>query len=135
MKPIYHIVKRTDWERAKAAGEYRAASLDSEGFIHASYADQLIGSANKHYRGVSDLILLVIDPVSATLWIGAFAAAAGWMVVRNSDDIRALRLSGAVALTLAVVATVHTGLAVTGRSHLGVVWAKGNQQTGTLFER
>jgi len=62
MKPIYHIVKRGDWERAQAAGEYRAASLETEGFIHASYADQIIGSANKHYMGISDLILLVIDP-------------------------------------------------------------------------
>src|SRR5258708_39197474 len=45
-------------------------------------------------------VLLVVDPVSATLWIGAFAAAAGWVVVRDSGDLRSLRLSGAVALTL-----------------------------------
>src|SRR5450756_1660059 len=31
--------------------------------------------------------LLVIDPVSATLWIGAFAAGAGWFLVRDSRDI------------------------------------------------
>jgi SAM-dependent methyltransferase len=79
--------------------------------------------------------LLVVDPVSAALWIGAFAAGAGWMVVRDSGDIRSLRLSGAVALGLAAAATVHTGLDVSGRNHLGVFWAKGNQQTGTLFER
>ena len=30
---------------------------------------------------------------------------------------------------------VHTGLDVSGKSHLGVFWAKGAQQTGTLFER
>ena len=52
-------------------------------------------------------VLLVIDPVSATLWIGAFAAGVGWTVVRNSGDVRSLRLSGAVALTLAIAATVH----------------------------
>ena len=52
-----------------------------------------------------------------------------------SDDVRTLRLSGAVALTLAAAATVHTGLDVTGNSHLGVFWAKGEEQTGTLFER
>jgi SAM-dependent methyltransferase len=97
------------------------------------YASDLLGAA-VGCLGVI-FILLVIDPVSATLWIGAFAAAAGWMVVRNNDDIRTLRLSGAVALALAVVAAMHTGLALTGNSHLGVVWAKGNQQTGTLFER
>ena len=80
-------------------------------------------------------MLLVIDPVSAALWIGAFAAAAGWIMVRDSGDIRSLRLSGAVALTLAAAATVHTGLDVSGKSHLGVFWAKGIAQSGTLFER
>ena len=81
------------------------------------------------------LLLLVVDPVSATLGIGAFAAAAGWVMVRHSGDVRTLRLSGAVALTLAAAATVHTGLAMSGQSHLGVFWAKGAQQVGTLFER
>ena len=55
-------------------------------------------------------ILLVIDPVSATLWIGAFAAGVGWIVVRTSDDVRSVRLSGAVALTLAVAATAPPAL-------------------------
>jgi hypothetical protein len=81
------------------------------------------------------LLLLVVDPVSATLGISAFAAGAGWIMVRDSGDIRSLRLSGAVALTLAAAATLHTGLAVSGQSHLGVFWAKGTEQMGTLFER
>ena len=34
------------------------------------------------------------------------------MVVRDSGDIRSLRLSGAVALALAAAAVVHTGLDV-----------------------
>jgi SAM-dependent methyltransferase len=80
-------------------------------------------------------VLLVVDPVSATLWMGAFAAGAGWSLVRDSGDIRSVRLSGTVALILVAAATVHTGLDVSGRNHLGVFWAKGNQQTGTLFER
>ena len=81
------------------------------------------------------LVLLVVDPVSATFWIGAFAAGAGWMVVRDNADIRSRRLSGAVAVALAAVATLHTGLDVVGKSHLGVFWAKGSDQSGTLFER
>ena len=80
-------------------------------------------------------VLLVIDPVSAMLGIGALAAGAGWTVVRGSGEIRSLRLSGAVALTLAAAALVHSGLDVSGKSHLGVFWAKGVQQAGTLFER
>jgi spermidine synthase len=80
-------------------------------------------------------ILLMIDPVSATLWIGAFAAGAGWLVVRDSQDARGRRLSAVVATTLAIFAAVHTGLDASGKNHLGVVWAKGKAQTGTLFER
>jgi hypothetical protein len=36
---------------------------------------------------------------------------------------------------MAAAATVHTGLDLTGNSHLGVFWAKGEEQAGTLFER
>ena len=73
---------------------------------------------------------------SAPRWGSArFAAGAGWIVVRGSGDIRSLRLSGAVALTLAAAAIVHTGLDISGKSHLGVFWAKGTEQMGTLFER
>jgi SAM-dependent methyltransferase len=97
------------------------------------YASDLAGAA----LGCLGIIfvLLVIDPVSATLGIGALAAAAGWAVVRGSGDVRTLRLSGAVALSLGAAAIVHAGLDVSGKSHLGVFWAKGTQQTGTLFER
>jgi SAM-dependent methyltransferase len=97
------------------------------------YASDLAGAA----LGCLGIIfvLLVIDPVSATLGIGALAAAAGWAVVRGSGDVRTLRLSGAVALSLGAAAMVHAGLDVSGKSHLGVFWAKGMQQTGTLFER
>ena len=97
------------------------------------YAADLSGAA----AGCLGVIfaLLAVDPVSATLWIGAFAAGAGWIVVRDSDDVRSLRLSRTVALALAVAALAHTGLAASGKSHLGVFWAKGKPQTGTLFER
>jgi hypothetical protein len=80
-------------------------------------------------------VLLLTDPVSATLGITALAAGAGWVVVRGNGDAHMLRLSGGVALTLGAAAMVHAGLDVSGKSHLGVFWAKGAQQTGTLFER
>jgi SAM-dependent methyltransferase len=97
------------------------------------YAADLSGAA----LGCIGIIfaLLVVDPVSATLWIGAFAAGAGWLVVRDRADKRSLRLSAVVALTLAAATAVHTGLAASGKSHLGVFWAKGREQNGTLFER
>jgi SAM-dependent methyltransferase len=96
------------------------------------YAADLLGAAAGCL--VVIFMLLVIDPVSATLWLGVSAAGVGWIVVRTSD-LRSALLSGAVALALAVAATLHSGLVLTGRSHLGVFWAKGAEQTGTLFER
>lgn len=97
------------------------------------YAADLTGAA----LGCLGIIfaLLVVDPVSATFWLGAFSAGAGWMVVRGESNAGSRRLSGAVALTLAAVAAVHTGLDVSGRGHLGVFWAKGHEQKETLFER
>jgi len=44
----------------------------------------------------------VIDPVSATLGIGAMAARAGWMVVRGCERMH-LRLSGASPFSLGAV--------------------------------
>ena len=97
------------------------------------YAADLLGAA----LGCLGLIfaLLVVDPVSATLWIGAFAACAGWVVARESGNPSSLRLSRSVMLALVVAAAAHTVLAASGKSHIGVLWAKGVQQSGTLFER
>jgi spermidine synthase len=81
------------------------------------------------------LLLLFVDPMSATFGIGALAAGAGWIMVRNSGDIRRLGLIAAVTLILAAAAAVHSGLDISGKGHLGVFWAKGTQQAGTLFER
>ncbi len=59
---IVHIVARRDWEQAQQTGEYRAASLATEGFIHSSQPEQVLGVANRFYRDVPDLLLLWIDP-------------------------------------------------------------------------
>src|SRR5580704_7404320 len=50
------------------------------------YAADLLGAA-VGCLGVI-FLLLWIDPVSATLWIAAFAAAAGWMLIRDTDEAR-----------------------------------------------
>ena len=65
------------------------------------YASDLTGAA-LGCLGVI-FVLLIVDPVSATFWIGAFAAGAGWGRERHADG-RIRRLSGTVALTLAAVA-------------------------------
>ncbi|MFL5814370.1 MAG: DUF952 domain-containing protein [Bdellovibrionia bacterium] len=58
---ILHIAKKSDWEKAQAKGELVAPSLTSEKFIHFSYPHQAVESANKHYRGERDLVLLRVD--------------------------------------------------------------------------
>ncbi len=62
MTNIYHITPRRDWEAARQVGSYRAASLEREGFIHLSTPEQVVGTANRYYRGQRDLVLLAVDP-------------------------------------------------------------------------
>ncbi len=59
---ILHLTTRYEWDRAVANGEYRAASLATEGFIHASTAAQVAGSANRYFRGRTGVVVLRIDP-------------------------------------------------------------------------
>ena len=63
---IYHIATAADWARAQRDGQYttstRGRTLAEEGFIHASDAGQVAPVANAYYRGVPDLIVLIIDP-------------------------------------------------------------------------
>jgi len=66
MSLIYHIAARSDWEHAVREGAYtistRGRTLAEEGFIHCSAsASQVAGVAGLFYRGVPDLVLLVID--------------------------------------------------------------------------
>lgn len=65
--PIYHCSLVADWAQARAAGEYtvstRGRSLQQEGFLHASYADQVDGVLRRFYADVTaPMVLLVIDP-------------------------------------------------------------------------
>jgi uncharacterized protein (DUF952 family) len=62
MQPvIYHICSRQEWDLAQVQGEYRADSLETEGFIHCSTREQVLFVANRRFRAVSGLVLLAID--------------------------------------------------------------------------
>jgi uncharacterized protein (DUF952 family) len=59
---IFHITSEKTWLAALELGEYVAASLGSEGFIHCSTREQVVDTANRYYHGQVDLLLLEIDP-------------------------------------------------------------------------
>ena len=58
---ILHLTSRKAWLDAQDAGEYRADSLESEGFIHCSTDQQILKVANAFYRKVSVPLALWID--------------------------------------------------------------------------
>ncbi len=58
---ILHIARREEWEAEQAEGFYSPANFEREGFIHGSLPEQILGSAQKHYLGQRDLVLLGID--------------------------------------------------------------------------
>ncbi len=59
-KPIYHLAEPRDW--ATSTDEYRAPSLETEGFIHCSTWEQLPRTARNLFPGRNDLVLLIVDP-------------------------------------------------------------------------
>ena len=58
---IYHLVRKSDWEKVVKSGVYSPPSLKEVGFIHCSTKDQVVETANRRYLGAKDLLLLVID--------------------------------------------------------------------------
>lgn len=61
MTIILHITPYQDWLAAQASGEYRAASLEHDGFIHCSTPGQVVPVANNLYHGQRNLVLLCIE--------------------------------------------------------------------------
>lgn len=59
---ILHFCPSDAWSAAQERGEYRGDTLETEGFIHCSTADQVHVPANALARGRTDLVLLEIEP-------------------------------------------------------------------------
>ncbi|QIG45985.1 DUF952 domain-containing protein [Nocardioides anomalus] len=63
---IYHLATQSDWDEAQRTGAYttstRGVSLEQEGFLHASRADQWEFVRERYYADVEEpLLLLEID--------------------------------------------------------------------------
>jgi uncharacterized protein (DUF952 family) len=77
IRPIYHLALRDEWQEAVEGGKpygrsTLGKSLEDEGFIHCSFANQVEMIADLLYRGRRDVLLLVIDPrrVQAEVRVG-----------------------------------------------------------------
>ena len=70
MRFIYKICHRSEWREAAAAGVYCGSADDRrDGFIHFSAAHQLRATAQRHFAGKDDLVLLAVseDDLGAAL--------------------------------------------------------------------
>jgi uncharacterized protein (DUF952 family) len=63
---ILHITTADDWEAAEDAGELTTPSLEEEGFIHCSTAEQVEETANRIFEGSGDLLLLEVETDALT---------------------------------------------------------------------
>lgn len=61
MALIYHITTAGAWAEAHRAGQYEAASLQSEGFIHNCEEGQVAAILERFYAGQQELVKLTID--------------------------------------------------------------------------
>ncbi len=63
---IYHIVTPEVWEKFKDETEYEAESLQTEGFIHCSFAEQLDAVLNRYYKDAEKVLILEIETEKLT---------------------------------------------------------------------
>jgi uncharacterized protein (DUF952 family) len=61
---IYRITLEDDWQAAQKAGFFASPDLVSDGFIHLSTVDTLLGTASRYYVGHTRLRVLAIDDVA-----------------------------------------------------------------------
>ncbi|MFL6374382.1 MAG: DUF952 domain-containing protein [Pyrinomonadaceae bacterium] len=57
---IYHIVRPDDWA-AFDTDLYRAKSLETEGFIHCSFSEQLNAVIARYYAGEPEVVVVEIE--------------------------------------------------------------------------
>jgi len=59
---IYHIVLPEVWEKFKNEKFYAAESLQSESFIHCSFAEQIETVLRRYYKNAERVLILHIEP-------------------------------------------------------------------------
>lgn len=65
---IYKIVPASLWHEAEARGAFTGSPVDiRDGFIHFSTVEQLAETAQKHFAGQRDLLLVTVDTTQLDL--------------------------------------------------------------------
>ena len=63
---FYHTTTLEQWAQYENQDFYAAPSLDTEGFIHASFAEQLDKTLQLHFKGIEKVWILTIDSTLLT---------------------------------------------------------------------
>ena len=106
---IYKICARTEWREAERAGQYLGSAADlADGFIHLSATEQVQGTADKHFAGQADLVLVSVS-------VDRLAPALRWEPSRGG--VLFPHLYGPLPLT-AVVGVVDLPLGADGIHHV-----------------
>jgi uncharacterized protein (DUF952 family) len=76
---LYKIVSRAEWNEAEAQGVFVGSAVDRrDGFIHFSTRSQLPTTAQTHFGGQNDLLLVAVDA-------SQFGDALKWEVARSGE--------------------------------------------------
>lgn len=79
MRIIYKICPAAAWREAERQGVYRGSSDDRrDGFIHFSASSQVAETANRHFAGQRELLLIAVDA-------DALGTALRWEPSRGGD--------------------------------------------------
>ena len=78
MPHVYKICAAADWRAAEETGIYHGSADDArDGFIHLSASRQLRATAERHFHGLDDLVLVTFEE--------AAMPALRWEVSRGGD--------------------------------------------------
>jgi glutathione S-transferase len=66
VRELFHVALPDDWAAAQRAGQItdstRGMTLEQEGYIHCSYAEQVGAVAARFYADLGEVVVLRIDP-------------------------------------------------------------------------
>ena len=58
---VYKILRQSEWQELERSGSFSGSPDDErDGFIHLSFALQVMGTRKKHFSDVQDLVLVQI---------------------------------------------------------------------------